>query len=266
MSGLNSRSAMHSDLPNDESERFTAEPRTVPSRYRAFIWPALLLLGWVAFELTAQPAIGVVLACGKFGWEDFLTARWLRRTDPNPGRARACRWFYIAAALWKISITATVAMFLIVWVTVAIDPKADPSPQFMTLMLVAMFGFIFSSIVTYVGIVSAYRHGVKVWVEGSVHRDRRLAHWPPQSCRSNRAGRLLLTALILPTITIVLIAFVSALSFAERQAKQAPAAGAIPVVVGMLILIAPAFLILALKSVFDRSIVATTPQECWGGS
>src|SRR5262245_6522225 len=69
--------------------------------------PLLLVIGWVLYELTAQPALGVAAVCAKFGWDDFRTARWLLRIDPNPARGWACAWLSIANGLVKVSFTAT---------------------------------------------------------------------------------------------------------------------------------------------------------------
>src|SRR5205823_1721793 len=55
-------------------------------------------VGWALYELTTQPALGAVAVCLKFGWEDFRTARWLRRRDPNRRRGRACFWLYVGNA------------------------------------------------------------------------------------------------------------------------------------------------------------------------
>ena len=72
------------------------------------LWALLLIVAWLVFELTAQPALAVAAVCVKFGWEDFRTARWLRRSDPDRLRGRACFWLYVASGLWKTAITGTV--------------------------------------------------------------------------------------------------------------------------------------------------------------
>src|SRR5947209_18895965 len=64
-----------------------------------FTWTGLLAVGWVLYELTAQPAVGAVAVCLKFGWEDFRTALWLRRRDPDRRRGRACFWLYAGNGL-----------------------------------------------------------------------------------------------------------------------------------------------------------------------
>src|SRR5437016_4928589 len=97
----------------------------VPSRRRNFLsWPAVLAAGWLFYELTAQPNLGAAVVCAKFGWNDFRTAWWLRRVDPDRRRAWACFWFYLASALWKTAITATVTIFAFAFVAASLRPAA----------------------------------------------------------------------------------------------------------------------------------------------
>src|SRR5437868_5740148 len=87
-------------------------------------WGALFAVGWLIYELTARPSFGIVVACGKFGWEDFLAAHWLLRTDPYRGRGRACFWFHVANGLWKI----TVAAFIVTGSLLALAALLNDNP------------------------------------------------------------------------------------------------------------------------------------------
>ena len=68
-------------------------------------------MGFVVFELTADPILGLVVACLKFGASDAVTAAWVVRHDPIKTRGRACLWFLIARALAKIALAALAAGF-----------------------------------------------------------------------------------------------------------------------------------------------------------
>src|SRR3954454_11024639 len=105
---------MTSDLDaraRDESPGRADDPP--PRRRPSLVLPALLALGFVVYELTAQPGLGAAIACTKFGWDDFLTARWLRRRDPDRRRGRAEFWLFVAAGLWKTAVTGVVVMFAV---------------------------------------------------------------------------------------------------------------------------------------------------------
>src|SRR5262245_64316596 len=82
---------------------FASEGRPTRRWQGPFTWTGLLAVGWVLYELTAQPALGVSAICIKFGWEDFRTALWLQRRDPHRLRGRACLWLYIANGLLKMT-------------------------------------------------------------------------------------------------------------------------------------------------------------------
>src|SRR5258707_11666988 len=80
--------------PDEQAERQGRWPGWVT-------WLVQGTVGWVAYEMSAQPMLGVVAVCAKFGWNDFLTARWLSRLDPNRPRGHACFWLYFSSGLWK---------------------------------------------------------------------------------------------------------------------------------------------------------------------
>src|SRR5215831_15315542 len=91
----------------------TFEAERSQRRWGNVIVVSLLVgLGWLLFELTAQPALGAVAVCAKFGWNDFRTAWWLRRRDLNRRRAAACFWLFVASAFWKMAIGAFVLLFV----------------------------------------------------------------------------------------------------------------------------------------------------------
>src|SRR6266566_1511806 len=95
-----------------ENGTHEANERRSARRWRgAFTWTGLLVVGWALYELTTQPALGAVAVCLKFGWEDFRTARWLRRRDPDRRRGRACFWLYVGNGLWKTAVVAVVMAF-----------------------------------------------------------------------------------------------------------------------------------------------------------
>src|SRR5258708_7431469 len=87
-----------------------AEPATLAPR-RRFVagWLVLVVAAWVVYELTQSPALGAVLICLKFGWEDLRSARWLLRRDHDPTRRRAMFWLYCS---WGLSKTALVAFLM----------------------------------------------------------------------------------------------------------------------------------------------------------
>lgn len=166
-------------------------------------WTGLILVGWLLYELTAQPALGVVGVCLKFGWEDFRTAWWLRRRDPNRRRGRACFWLYVANGLWKAALVAFV-------MGAALGMVADQIPgprrarQFSEVIgaiaLTTVFGFALSGLAALRAIWLARRWGLRLWLHSAVHRACWYDAWPPgrvQVGQNNRLGCLLFTGVLL---------------------------------------------------------------------
>lgn len=236
-------------------------------RRRLLIWPTLMALGWLIYELTSQPNLGVVIVCAKFGWNDFRTALWLRRRDPNRRRGWACFCFYLASGLWKMAITAVVAMFAIGFLAGALEKgnqRAGPQqmpPWFPGACLTALIGFLLSTVTTLLALWLGWRHGVRFWLSPSIHRYRRRDIWPPYEVDwvpTNQGGRLLLTMLIVIAVPIVvLLTILPGLAIVR---------GLGPVGFGvcfvMLILAIPVALLTGVGSL-KRRFIAVVPWQCW---
>jgi hypothetical protein len=259
------RQAMSDDhLDNDDRP-----PR--PSRSHLTL-PMLLLIGWLLYELTAQPALGVAAVCLKFGWEDFRTAWWLRRRDPIRGRGWACFWLYTASGLWKSAITASIMIFAFAFLK-GMQAKpgqrqqlGDLPPQIIGAFLTAFGSYLLSALATCLAVLLSLWSRVKLWLDGGVHRARRNDLWPPPDyadLRTNQAGRVVLTALILTLFTGGIATLVGV---ALRVGGQRPNAVGLLVVMGTLLLLMFGGLVLVLagRDLLVRRVFAATPSECWG--
>jgi hypothetical protein len=258
------------DLRSQDMHWSAEEPGSRPSRRHWpdwLSWPTLAAIGLLAYELTAQAALGAVVACAKFGWNDLLTALWLRRTDPRRGRGRTCFWLFLASGLWKVAIAATVVLFA----TVVIArpqrvPQGAPAGAgapvpviFIASCQQAFVGFVLCSLATAVAFGSAWRHQVKLWLHPDVHRARREGFWPPLSARSDRSNQavgLLQTSLILAIVPCCLAVIVPLSSVVKPGG---------PIMwISMLLMIGlPAIGILLLKDQAEKRLLARIPADCW---
>lgn len=168
-------------------------------------WGAMLPLGWLIYELTARPSFAIVVACAKFGWNDFLTAHWLLRTDPDRGRGRTCFWFYIASGLWKVTVAAffITGTILIVWVSL----NGKPPRGLLDAGLTAVIGISLLAVIPLIGVLNARVYRVKVWVDASIHPSRRQDLWPPHATGFNSTMGLLFPALLVPIVVTALVTF-----------------------------------------------------------
>lgn len=202
-------------------------------------WGVMLALGWLIYEVTARPSFGIAVACGKFGWNDFLTAHWLLRTDPDRNRGRTCFWFYIANGLWKVTIAAFLATGTLLILMVVLNDNA-PRGLF-GVGLTAAVGVTLLAVIPLIGVLHARGYGVRVWVDASIHQSRQENVWPPRATGLNAIMGLLFPTLMVPIVVTAVVTI------------QAGLVAMFVSVIGEGILIWSLF----------RGVCADSPKECW---
>jgi hypothetical protein len=228
-------------------------------------WSVVISLALVIYELTDQTGLATAIGCSKFGWKDFLTARWLRRVDPDPGRARACCWFYLSAGLWKITLAAFVAISIIVaveeWVIRRPLPQLqamrnDPPLTFKAGAVTVAVSLALAVLSGHVAFWTALRRRCKVWVDFAVHQARVEGRWPPPYRRWNLAGLLLLGVFALSETAVAVLAI-------WIVGSLLPPGPLVSIVLGLgllgMILVSP-----GLTDRYAERVVAQDPAECWG--
>jgi hypothetical protein len=236
-------------------------------------WPALATIGILLYELTAQPAVGAVAICIKLGWDDFRTARWLRRMDPDTGRGKACFWAYLAAGFWKVAGLAAIVMVLIGLFADAVFQQKRRVPlaggqnvaQILTAVgLEALAGFALCCVASCIAFWHAWCEGIKLWISSGVRKARRFGIFPPLLVGSrewNTAGRLIVTTVIAfgifaaVALTFVCIGFL----------RNGPGGGgevAVPVL-GFTITLGIPAVCLWTRDVLKKRLVADSPYQCW---
>lgn len=242
---------------HDSSETSATATFLTPSVWnRALAWSTLALVAWVGFELTAQPAVVAAVFCSKVGWNDLLTAIWLRRHDPHRGRGRACSWFCLSSGVTKMVISAF-AMTMLISIALAVTAagQARPNPNgpfpvvFWGPLILMAGGSPVLALLAFIGCVSARWHRVRVWIDDPLHRARRADSWPPDFSgerRHNMASGPWLLMLAFATVTAILLATLVG-------------AWTGSVVLGILTLIAPVLW----TCLLSRGVFAHDPAECW---
>ena len=237
-------------------------------RWKSISWLTVLAIGWVLYELTAQPALGSVAVCLKFGWDDFLTALWLRRRDPHPYRGRTCFWLYLAGGLWNTAGVAGI-MLLAFAIVGAHRPKAAAPPGGDPLLesviwtgMTTLVGLSCSALAFAYAAVLAWRGGFKLWLNRGVHAARRRNAWPPAGVGGlavNRAGFMVIATLFVLGIPVILAALlgVAFLTVGVAGMVWLPALFMPSIVAG------GAVGLLYCVDVMKRHILAQHPQQCW---
>jgi hypothetical protein len=247
---------------------------THPWRWLApLTWPVLLAVGWAVYEMTTQSALGVAVVCLKFGWGDFRTAAWLRRTDPSPGRGRACFWLYLGSGLWRAAAVASVMVFAIPLLALGLGAGLQSlERQFVGAILTVVVGFVLSSLATGVAVVVALRWGVRLWLHPAVHAARTEDRWPPQAAGAgqvNRTGRAVVTMLVVvvfPVLILIPVMVAAALIRPGPPGNGANGPALVFTLCMMAGLVGGSAAVLAVKDLLVRKVVAASPEECWGES
>jgi hypothetical protein len=232
-------------------------------------WPVLLTVTWVLYELTAQPALATFVICCKFGWNDFQTARWLRRIDPERGRGWACFWIHLAWGLLKIMLTGLCMLIglFVVAVFTRLPRGAPGGPGFLPVILGAVSacagGFAASMLVSYLAFWCAWRSGARLWLGKTTDRARRARVWPSlySICwGANEADGLLL---LVSALTLVAFAGLTTVAGAWLGRQAGLALPGVMLFAGAGILAGSVVLLRATRRL-QRRIIARTPFDCWG--
>jgi hypothetical protein len=249
-------------------EALDLEGRQPASRQGRLLWPVILLLGWLLYELTAQPALAVTVVCLKFGWESFRTGWWLLRHDGQRGRAWACFFLYVSSGLWKAALTAFVLLVGYVLGMAATAP-VKPAPgqvavdlwhECLVAFLTGMGGILLAMLTTALAVAVAWLSREKLWLNGSIHDARRKDCWPPTDELGGGINRLgLLTVPLLLATWLAIIGGVGA----TLRAMNGPNA---PLTILAVCLLAcfPWVWINFMHGYLTRHVFAQSPTECWG--
>ena len=219
-------------------------------------WTGLILVGWLLYELTTQPALGVVGVCFKFGWEDFRTAWWLRRRDPERQRGRACFWLYVANGLWKAAVVAFVMGFALGTLADRIGGGRHLVDVVLSVVLTTVFGFALSGLAALRAIWLARRWGLRLWLHSAVHRACWRDAWPPdriQAGASNRLGCLLFTGVLL-ALFLLMVAVILACVGGRPEVLVGMMCGALGV----------SALVLFFRACSLSGPWAESAADCWG--
>lgn len=222
-------------------------------------WPMLLLAAWLLYEFTAQPGFAALIACAKFGWADTRTAFWLRRADPDCRRGQTCFWCYLAFALWKVAMMATISMialtlFMVTLLCMRGRPLGNETAMLMGALVAAAVGVGLSCLASHIALWSAWRNGIRIWMGYAPRRAWQERFWPPYHGRINAAPFVIFTALGVALCASIGLMIVLLVICQPGEIWSV-------LLISFSIFI-PAIIILALNDAAKRRF-ARSPQECW---
>jgi len=241
-----------------------AGQEAIPGFWRRWYWPTVSLAAFLAFELTASPALSAILLCCHFGLDDWLTGIWLWRNDPHTGRGRACGWFSFARAVARTLVAAFLLLMLLVLVTTQVaknQPRGPGNPPagFLGIAALMMVGLPLGSLFSLIACLSARRHSVKVWLDPGLHASRRTGQWPVSIQGVHNLADmpylLLISVLLLAFLFPIIITVVSLFP------QNGPRPAFDMALVGTILAASLGMLSLLLR--WTNQARARLPQECW---
>ncbi len=242
--------------------------KMVATSWLSKYWVIWLVLAFIVFETTSQPALAAMLACVKVGWDDFTLARWLFRIDPNRRGALVRSSVFVAWGFAKIALTGTLVMVATIVVMDLLRWAGQPWLQLIRALwgaLVALLiGLTFSGLVALYATLWAWILGQKLFVGKAVTLAREGNYWPPIEIEArwslfdrggNRVSWLFaLTWLWTLGFGGVFIQTYFARQIPNRMEARQKAAPWILAFAGFTIL---GYFYLG------RKTIATSPEECW---
>ena len=237
---------MDSNLDSPETDQESADPP-------AFRWPVgwgvMLLMGWLTYELTAQPPYGIAVTCAKFMWNDIVTGWWWFRRDPWRSRGGCGMLLVWCRGLFKYSVSA-VSFGVIAELINEAEGDLWNAPWYLCLLAGGFAMSLMAVFATVVGF-SAIKSGVRLWLDGELYGSRVLDQFPPpKSADENGAIDILAIACMWQ-----LFAGMSLLILILQRVDPFVA-----ILVATSLLLAH---VIWTRWVNGR-MLARTPDECWG--
>jgi hypothetical protein len=134
----------------------------------------LLVVGLVAFCWLLFPPLAVITACLAVSFRDFRTGRQLSRSIPDKAGGTICARFAFAWGAWKLGLAGFLLIFVFAIGLATAGERSDLIMGLSTAVFLWMGGFTLSAVFTAVGLVKAYRTGMRVWIGEGVNQARTL--------------------------------------------------------------------------------------------
>ncbi len=238
------------------------EEETASRGYRILSWPVLLTLGFVVYELFAEPALGVTVACLKFGLPHLWAGIWLLAKDPKKRRAVAsacCYWGYGALRVGAVAFPTAVVIGTLM------QQRVD---ELVVTALLAFGGIACYSALMMLGVLLAWWWGVKVWLSPAVPHDLRLGPWPPRWPGPNRLGVAVKFAMLVCGVVFGLTVILLLLQFLRLVLGRLwrPWLEAAATICAIFLMFAIPLFWYAWGERLEEQVPADDPESCWPDS
>ncbi len=222
------------------------------------VWPFFAAIGWLLFEITSEPGVGLFATCMHCGWNDLLNAFWVLRVDPNRSRSHALFWVCLARSVLMImgsSILVTcLAICGVTFVSSGAQAPQEPKKARLAdvwhIVLIYPYTIPIFSILMLIGCLFALRSGQRLWLNSGLGTARRRNEWPPICTTDPRSNHADLMMSIM-TLGLTGLAFMAGYMLWAKYDVILPGA----------ILFVATF---SGSYLLCRKVLAAAPEQCWG--
>jgi hypothetical protein len=229
-------------------------------------WPMVATVSLALLLVTFNPILTALLPYLFAGWPAVQTAFWLKAMDPWKARGTVGLLFHLCMAGFLAAAHGTAWVFGTIFLASLVAVKGFDDNLILPMIAIGSicFGCFVSSVLGWIGIVIALRHGVRVFVKSNLYRvcrgDFQVATTltlPPDR-NTNPANFIVALAVGAPVLVIWCVGVVLAIppaGVAQVDLKQ-------QILMSMLLILPVA--IIAIVIYLAKHIIARSPAECWG--
>ena len=180
-------------------------------------WGLMLLLGWVAFEVTAQPRYGIAVTCSKFAWNDLLSGLWWRRVDPIRGRGLVGLFLCLSRGVFKWAGATLATCMLLMTFLDARGPQALQQSWVLS-FAIGIVLVVIASLLSGVAVATSLASGSQLWIDRGLTASRRRDQFPSLPEGSNTARAMVIaSALVCGTVFAVITGLLGKTKLAEAS-------------------------------------------------
>ncbi len=215
-----------------------------------FTWTWLAATGWLIFEVTSNPFLGLGLICLRFGRNDFRSALRAGR-DPQPLRGAAVTYFLLASSLFRIALAGILLAPAVFVLELAIGIQIGPENAVVGLCLFVL-GIVLGLFFSFKGLETAAKNHLRLWIDGQIFQPKGIG----QASNYGRGNRMIVILLATGVSFSACVAFMIYATFGRGQNLFDPKSMSFW---SMAFLVAWPGLLL----IYGRRIIARHPEECW---
>jgi len=228
-------------------------------------WLILFVVSCGVFLISENVIAGAIIPAVLSMLPSVRAARWIRKNDPHPHRAKACSRFMLATGYWSALCTGFVTLAVLLAVMIVLGEPPTESQGMATILVIA-FAATATCLAGCWATWTAWTGRVRVWAHPKLMKmaDYDFANLrdlvpPPATC--NHAIYVTAMSLAVPTMAIGTGWMIYAATAAPPNQVDVVA-----VLGGLLLLLGCPLVSVVVLKVFSNRLFANGPADCWSST